>query len=421
MADCANGSGRCVRGRRARMTSGFLSVLALLAPVAQSHAIQGNQGLPSELGAATPRLPEAAAGSIFLDVQTPVRWREGVAIPIVVAAKSVPAKDLAVAAGPFVQAATADALQLDFCLAEKPKGPCGLQSVAANSQKAFWLIATGSAEPGSYTGTVRLLGHGGLEVNKQVTIAVTEDGWRAWGLAALIAGALLSFLLAVWMPHQRRRDLALRPFALLAERLRKVRVTLVSGEESNVSARAQALLRELTPARLNEIGLIPGRWPSSSPATDPGEQLKIHFDGVQAKVAGLEALAAAITGTRDPRQQEDLDDLAAAADFPQPDLAARINGILDPQERAGSPTVAATMPTPAELVIREEARNFLFWLASSVITVIAGYALLVDADISFGGWTDVAAVFLWGLGLSTSGTKIADLTQTQIRTAFRPA
>jgi hypothetical protein len=45
---------------------------------------------------------------------------------------------------------------------------------------------------------------------------------------------------------------------------------------------------------------------------------------------------------------------------------------------------------------------------------------LDSASGSFGGWTKVVALFLLGLGLSTAGTKAAEVTQGQIRTALRP-
>lgn len=412
---------------RAVIAPFLLFPLALVMPAGASEAAQAAQEAPALNQSAapqtsqTPAQPRAAAGSLTMDVPSPTRWRPGAAIPIGVGTKALAVRNLTVASAPFAKSETSDPLQLTFCLAKTPEGTCGPQSVARDSYKQFWLIGSGSAEAGTYEGTVRLLGAGGAEAIKPLTIAVTTRVWQVWGLGALLAGVLLSFLLSVWMPHQRRRDLAIRPFALLAERLRESQARLPEGEAPAVRDKAKAVQAELALTRLQAHGLVPGVSPSAAAAADPGDELKKYFDAAQAKVAALEILVAAIGRTTDAAKRTALNALAAATDFPQPNLAAQIDAILVGPAFAAARRAAATMPTPAELVTREEARNLLFWFVSSVISVAVGYVLLVDANPSFGGWKDVVAVFLWGLGLSTTGAKLSDLTQAQIRTGLRPA
>lgn len=394
---------------------------ALLLPAAAGEAALAALGQPPGTGnSSAPGSPAGPATALNLETQPHFAWRQGEAIPIMVETRRVRAGAISLAAGPFVEESRRTPLQLSFCLAETPNGPCTRPSIEANAHKPLWLVPTGSAEAGSYKGNVRIVADSGLGAEKPLTISVTGNEWRLWGLIALVAGVLLSFLLAVWMPHLRRRDLAIHPFALLAERLRRAEARLGPGEAPASRARASEIRAELTPARLEQLGLVPGRWPSPTAPADPGEELKRLFDSVQAQVAAIEMLAAAIVRAPDEDTRQALDALAAADDFPE-DLEARIDAVRGLRSFADGATRAAEIPTPAELVAREETRNLLFWFVSAVVSVLVGYALLVDADPTFGGWTKVVGAFLWGLGVSTTGTKLAEMPQGNIRTALRPA
>jgi hypothetical protein len=395
--------------------AGSTALAAAAQPVAEPVA-----GRATAVGNNAPKvLPTGAA--LTLEMPATLNWKSEEGIPLSLMTKLAAAEELSLAAGPFVDTATGKPLQVKFCIARHPGGRCLVRpTLRANAQTNVWAVGRGRAEPGSYSGTVSLISTNGLSASKSLTLTATDDRWRFWGLVALVLGVLLSFFMTVWLPHQRARDLSVLPFAQLRQRLAKARAKLGSNEGSHVKAKIHDYMEELDPISLAAEGLVPGRWPSATPTEPPAEQVKQRVEELSARVAAAETLAFAIRSVEDAQKKLDLDALAQDPAFPNTDLASRI-----------ATTIAGTRSTfraasvkairPADIIMREETRNMAFWLVSSLLSVMLGYVLLVDSDPTFGGWADVAAALLWGLGLSTAGSKLADLTVGQVRTGLRPA
>jgi hypothetical protein len=390
----------------------------LLACTATFAAADPQPGQPGQPGTVTsPGLPAGAALSV--DVPAQLSWSPGQRVPLAVGAKLAAAPDLTAVVGPFVDASTMKPLQSSFCLAPSVSDPCGAKlSLASNSIGQLWLVGTGDAEPGSYAGSVRLTAGNGLQTSVPLILNVSSDRWQLLGLAALALGVLLSFVTSVWLPHQAARDLALMPFAQLQPRVRAAIASLEPADKE-LRARARALLGQLSPTWLQSHGLVPPVWPSASPTAAGSGALQQHLDDTQAWLTAIETLAAAMTRAPDAATRKRLDDLAADPAFPQPGLQVSIDQILGVKLAPGGLGSAEAL-TPATLVFREEVRNFAFWLISSVLSVAVGYVLLVDGDPSFGGWKDATTALLWGLGVTTAGTKLADLGVGQVRAVLQP-
>jgi hypothetical protein len=383
----------------------LVAAILLLAPAAAGAA----DPLPK------PALPPGAALAIELPPQ--VRWSEGVRIPVIVTNRVADARDVGVASGPFVDPKSSDPLQVDFCLADKIKAKClSSLSLAADSQHQMWLVGTGLAKAGSYSGTVRFQASSGQMASAATIINVTTDRWRLAGFVALLVGTLLSFYMSVWIPHQRTRESAILPFARLAERLEEIRRAVDPAVAPFTLREAGQLMAELQPTWLETHQLIPSRWPSPSAATTSADALRAHAEQAETRLIAIELLSGHIAQQTDPAVATQLDNLATDPAFPQPDLQSRIANVIG--VRPAMAPAPATL-TPADIIYREDVRNLVYWIISSVLAVLLGFVLMVDANPAFGGWADVAAALLWALGIATTGTKLADLTVANVRAALR--
>ena len=384
---------------------------ACLMIASQAHA-QGPAPAPA------PALPSGA--TMTLEVPAQQSWAPGRRIQLNVTTKLADAPKLKVAVGPFVDASTGKALQSSFCLAQTIKDKCqtGDLAIPANAIQQLWLEGTGSPDAGTYAGTIKLAAANGLQASQPLTINVTSSEWQMWGLAALIVGVALSFVMTVWLPHQRARDLAMRPFVLLGQRLQTARRRL-KVEDTNTLEQAQNLADQIEPTALQSGGIIPPVWPGSTADPANADSVKAYLERSEARLAAIELLASSLNRAPDSVVRGRIDALAGASNFPQPTLQSDIDALLAGIQQ--QPPEAAALPTPAALVFREEIRNFTFWLVSSILAVALGYVLLIEGDPAFGGWKDVATALLWGLGVATAGTKVADLTVGQVRAAIQPA
>lgn len=392
-----------------------LSAAAPSTPVVQppaNGAAQGGTSAPATQSG-QPALPSEAA--LTLEAPAQLSWKPGSRIPLVVGAKLADAPGISVVAGPFVDGSTMKSLQASFCIAESATGPCGKNpAIASNALGQLWLVGDGNAEPGSYVGTIRLVASNGLQASAPITLNISTERWQQRGLVALILGVALSFLMSVWLPQQKSRDLALAPFVHLQPRVLTVLGLFSDGDTASI-AQAKALLARLRSETLESEGLIPPVWPAAKATLPSADAVTAYMDDAQKRLAALELLADGLDRAPDAATRKKIDKLAAANGFPQDDLGIKINQLLGINPAPGAPSVSGRGITPATLVLREEVRNFSYWLVSSILSVALGYVLLVDSNASFGGWSDVASAFLWGLGVATAGTKLADVSVAQLR------
>jgi hypothetical protein len=381
-------------------------------------AAQYSVGVPANAQATQQQPPQQEPSGIKIEAPSTIRVSSGDAIPVVLSSKK-PAT-AAVGAGPFLEATRQKPLQSDLCLRSTlaQKGCEVSVTLSPNTLGQRWLIVRGNPEGGSYSGLIRLQTDGGERVDHQIAIVVQDAWWKWAGAIGLLAGIALSYLLTVWIPHSRDRERTIRQFLLLRARVEQAEAQLPVGGSTEVRKRAKHVRDVTTETSLTQKNLIPGRIPGSGNATADVEKRNAVLIELEKMVAGIELLANSIQNAN-PTNHGALDAIAGDPGFPHADLAARIDKAIGAKPVGRGARPISTEDRVQRLVFREEVRNGAYWLISSVVTALLGYVLLIDADQSFSGWSDVAAAFLWGLGLSTAGSKLGDLTPGQLRTALR--
>jgi hypothetical protein len=364
----------------------------------------------------TQPISQTQNAGLRIEAPASIQIEPGDAIPFLFSAtRSVTSS---VAVGPFIESTRHQSLQSEPCFQLQIGGRCQpMITVGANSFQRAWLSIPGSPEGGRYAGNIRLLTPAGERVDHQIVIDVRDGFWRAIGAAALAVGILLSFLLAVWVPHSRDRERTLRQFLLLRARAEQAESLLPPGVP-DLRSRIEELRAATEPTRLAAESLVPGVIPGTGTAAAEVERRNAELARLERVVAAIEILTRAIR-RESPTEHGILDAIAGATDFPQADINAEIDQALGNAANARGAGIGASEFAVQRLIFREEVRNGAYWIVSSVVTALLGYVLLIDADPSFSGWSDVAATFFWGLGLATAGSKLGDLTPGQLRTALR--
>lgn len=363
-------------------------------------------------------------GELTLKASSSIRWSADSPIAIIVKAKGANAPHLSLAAGPFQDTMTRAELHPAFCLAETATSPCNQTiSLGLNEERSLVLRAASSeTSSGRYTGIVSLLAANGLEASQALTLEVTNSRWWWFGVVALIAGVVLSLFLTVLVPHWRARDANLRSVALIAARLKKLESQL----PLDVSLKAiRTEIADIYPVLdlewLRARHMIPGVLPPAGTNEASTSDLKAHLQQQAERVARLELIGAALNRAQQPQQFQDLDALTPNG-LVGDQLIARIQGVLAPgMVRSKDGAAPFKIASLSALVVQEDLRTAAYWIVSAILTIMFGFVLLIDSNPAFGGWRDLAAAFLWGLGLSTAGGKLADITGAQLRTALLPS
>ena len=357
--------------------------------------------------------------NLTVAVPTDLRWSADKPIGLVLSAQGAAAPGVVLAAGPFVETQSKRSAPIDLCLRTAPQGQCADNiSIAANRPLNLFLASRSQAEldPGTYTGTLRFLAGNGLKAEQTIQLEVTSDWWRRAGVIALLLGTVLSFLLSVLFPYWRDREFALRPFVILKDRLDAARESRRTLATIKLNALSTKIERTLTAKWLVAQGLIGRKLPSFTGPPD-ATALKAHLDAQAKWVVAIERLTS--TALSHPDLLDKIDSIAAAPDLTPENVDAKINASIGApnlrrlREESGSLTLA-------DIALREDIRNGIAWVLSSLLSVALGYVILIDNDPSFGSWTDVAGALLWALGLSIAGGKIAEVTSGQLRGVLRP-
>jgi len=361
--------------------------------------------------------------TLTMRTANPTGWRSGELLQINLATTGADAPAITFTAGPFTDAALNRTLQLGFCMVEQREGGACVASISlpANSNKTIWLKADGTTNtPGTYVGTIDLRARNGLTASQSTTLTVTSHAWRWGGALVLLLGIAISCVLTVYLPYRRTRDLALRPFLLLRLRLARTQMALESIKADNTKAHIKAIDESLGANALLEEGLLTGNFPTSEAMSN--DALKARLDAATAKVAKIEELVAALFAATPPQQAE-LDTLAAGSDLPG-DLTVAIDRILHPAPAARGMARGRPPTSPREdlarIARREDVRNAVTWIFSAIVSAVFGIWLVVVADAAFGGFDKLLAAFLWGLGVTSGATKLAEVTTGSIGTALRP-
>ncbi len=420
-----DGSGRPSGTVRQRLRLSFSAIPARLDSVPILITATLGRSLRTVEISVTNLAGAASGASLAVAVPSDLRWSADQPIGLVLSASGAPAPGVAMAAGPFIETQTKRAAPLDFCLSEAVAGPCAQTvSLGANRPRNLFLLSRGARTiaPGAYTGTLRFLAGNGLKIDQTIMLEVTSGRWRLTGLAALVLGTMFSFLLSVLFPYQRTRELALRPIAALRERLETAAIRRHAASETRqlntLSERIDAALEDKWLVKQGKIG---SAWPSPYGGPPDAALLKGHLEAQAAWVAAIERLSDAIAA--DPDGAQRLDALAGESRTAA-ELDARLSDALGSKNTQAA-TISRISPTASltlvEITLREDVRSAFTWFLSSLFSIALGYVILIDANPSFGGWTDVFGALLWALGLSVAGGKLAEVTSGPLRSTLRPA
>jgi hypothetical protein len=148
----------------------------------------------------------------------------------------------------------------------------------------------------------------------------------------------------------------------------------------------------------------------------------VSHNGIQPAVNDLNSGSYDKQGVQDALK--DLDALGAAVGTPA-DALAQIAPVLAKYRATGGavPTAmaAAIQAATQDPVTIQQANQIIEhetqagWLIAEVVTLAAGFVLLVLPNAGF-AWVDLAYCLLWGLGLPTAGAAFQSLTPTGIAT-----
>ncbi len=367
----------------------------------------------------------ATGATLVVEGAPELNWRASEAIQLNVWAKGAEAAALNATAGPFFDSDSHQALNVAYCLAASPNGPCGeTLTIPANSQRTLWLApAPGGAAPtaGRYAGTVRLIALNGLEADRTLTLIVSPLLARALGVVALTIGVVAAWILTIWLPYWQDRSASLRPFARLVRRVKAAGRRLAKSHAPHTAAQIQATLANLSVSYLRDQGLIGGCLPPYGRTDADPAGLKVELEAQAKRVAAIEMLVHALLekATKDPARGK-VDALAAAAAFPQPDLAAEIETAATGKQLLQAAMVVP-IPSLGTLEFRQAIGDLTLWFFSAATTIITGIVLVIAANPAFGNALDLVTALLWGLGMTAGGAKLTAPGNAQFRTVFRPA
>jgi hypothetical protein len=343
-----------------------------------------------------------------------------------------------------------DCSHFQLCL--EAGGTCGRSlSLAGNANPVYIKIDDDFHPVGNYRGPVQLMAQDTADIG---TIAIdlygTTGGRAALGVVAIALGVALAWAISVFVRARIDRDQALLPATQLRTSLDKLLDVLGqvqpqwSGNVAATAAAVHKLQDSLTEESLDLQGLLPPQVPSPYPttysgtaytqyllaATEHANMLGVIVNQGMAQAWGMyrigmtpvqkQAIATALDG---------LDALDATISPPsQAQAQPRVDAILTTLKQAlgfapaalapaGAPP-APQPPTTKALRFQIAWLTWIVWGALFVITVVTGYAALIQSKAGFGLARDYLVCFLWGLGLPVGGLQLSALVPSSVSTAL---
>jgi len=289
----------------------------------------------------------------------------------------------------------------------------------------------------------------------ELTVQQTFLRWQALGVAAIIAGVVVAWLITIFARSRIARDQALMPALLLQERLQALQAVeagfpAVLKAKTTLSGSAIAqLIAGLNADALDQQNFLPPTTPGFGPSATKTTEYQAFLTTVSTKAGdldiivseGLKLLAARWTQGMDPADLAALEQAFSTIDGLSGNL------LLDPQTlrtqvvaaltafnnahqnrvnvaRAQGVNIQAETIQPAApgqrsfVAVRLEVQTitWLFWLVWGLLSVVIGTTVLILPAPGFGSAIDFVRCSLWGFGLPVAGNSIQNLTMGSLNT-----
>ena len=315
--------------------------------------------------------------------------------------------------------------------------------LSANTPTDLTLCTTETFH-GSFTGPVNLIAREkpeGEAILQKVQFSSLLA--KSVGFIVILSGVFIAWLAKVYARARLERNQALLPAIEMRVQLETLRGRLESIDEVyaslcvNIQNLITSLLEQLSTAELDRRQLIPPKFPNPFGATRDNAAYKQYLESRNPHIHllatliedGIERAAAKDTGNITPELREriktavrDIDAIANASPLPTPGAAlSQIQVILATLEsQLGGPEAAlVTPPTAAEefnvLSLEIETISKGIWILYSLLTALAGLAVLILNSPGFGTPLDFVFAFFWGFGLPTT---IQSLVPGSVATAL---
>ncbi|HVT58615.1 MAG TPA: hypothetical protein VHR45_09455 [Thermoanaerobaculia bacterium] len=365
-----------------------------------------------------------------------------------------PANDVKIRFCQLVEQSTKELLDCRrFHLCREVGGKCGGELRLGYGPNSIFLKMDDDFHPvGNFRGSVQVTA---LEKPDGESLALDIYGttrWRAvYGVVVVAFGVGLAWAISVFARARIDRDQALIPAVLLSATLDKLLATLRQVPpqwSANVASTADAVHKlqdGLTEQYLDGQGWLPPRVPSPYPSiysntnynqylqkvTEHANMLGVIINNGMAKAWGLykpgmsaaqgqtianelkalDGLDARITPPSQAQAQQEVEKVMAQ-------LAAALAGPPNALAKPSSGQPAMQPPTYRTLSFQVARLTWMIWLVLFLITVVTGYAALIQSKAGFGLARDYLVCFLWGLGLPVASLQLSALVPSSVSTAL---
>jgi hypothetical protein len=281
-----------------------------------------------------------------------------------------------------------------------------------------------------------------------LTIQHTSSTAKLKGVALLVGGVVVAWFVTVFARSRINRDQALLPVVLLRQKLRGLRSRLdaipstFEGDLTLTPSRISAVDEELTTKSLDAHQLLPPRIPgwTQAPATQATTyqtfmQLASQtIEDLDVLVTGLENAASFLPGTPNDHLRQlhtliaNIDALSGTLPQVVDSLRAQVKALitsyggpvapraLEFAVQHLSPAQSSSELTPMRINFQIETITLLYWTVWGALSVIVGFAVLVQPVPGFGAFGDYVRCGLWGFGLPVAGQGLQQLTLSSVNT-----
>jgi type II secretory pathway pseudopilin PulG len=334
-------------------------------------------------------------------------------------------------------------------------GSAGAGSKPGNTparEQTIWLcVDDGFKTVGTFTGSL-FFNTGPLTDMQTINLKIqqTRLSLQLLGVAIIIVGVAIAWLVTVFARSRIARDQALMPALALTQSLQDLQATenkfppelqsLATGSSSAI----QRLLDTLRVTALDAKNFLPPAFPAFAPSATQTTAYQVFLTNTSAQLAdldvivneGLQLLAQRFQPTLPAPDVTALNTAFSTIDGLSENLTLLPQAVRDKvtaaiqtfnsahavtaqalnvQAQAIAPA-APGQPTFLQVRLEVQTITMLFWLVWGLLSVVIGATVLIVPMPGFGSLTDFVRCFLWGFGLPVAGNSIQSLTTGSLNT-----
>lgn len=403
-------------------------------------------------------LSNKPAGVFAWKVKPPAekrRWHANDVLRFTIDVGPVPATDVRLLNGSFLNSETLSGLNDRFILCVDEVTPCPASSIVLAANKSFDLLikkeGDGTIEPGQYSGTFTVVAAEAPSGDSfPATFYVSDTLRKVIGAVLIVLGIVLSFIVGTWTQRQAEKNARLRPAALLkeeAERLLGGFSDLTATGFPNVRKALGAVITGVSRKSLQTRGFLGSVIPplkGADASAQAAQNYEAYLDGLSKQLTALAVILQA--GNRAVAMwsehmdqstrplldtaQTALDNLAIAGFIPDTDklsadaenvlvtLRGSLNKAFNLQDDPTAGPALAVGYSSQRIAFETEALNLVGWLVFGILSLAVGGYLLIIANLGFGQMKDLLYCLLWGFGVPAAGEKLATINGGTIAQGF---